>query len=150
MAHCTHFRKKRLMLIGKTISKCVLAGLLSSTLLAGEPAVPVAEREIYDAFAQADGQAPVTLMPREGVPDEDVYQFRAAAPQEAAVEEGATRYLETQFLLNRGIETYGWVDVGIGANGWGADWNGPITFKFLSCFLNLNIFFGDNMIRIQM
>ena len=49
--------------------------------------------------------------------------------QKAAIEEGATRYLETDFLLNRGIETYGFIDVGIGANAWGADWNGPITFN---------------------
>ena len=52
-----------------------------------------------------------------------------AAPQEAITEEGATRYLETDFLLNRGVETYGWLDVGIGTNNWGADWNGPITFN---------------------
>ena len=106
------------------------AGLVTSTVVGAEPTIPShVDTSIYDSFAQAEGQAPVTLMPRAGVPDEDVYQYRAAAPQEAAVEEGATRYLETDFLLNRGIETYGWVDVGIGANGWGADWNGPVTFN---------------------
>ena len=108
----------------------VAAGLVTSTVVGAEPSIPSqVDTSIYDSFAQAEGQAPVTLMPRAGVPDEDVYQYRGAAPQEAAVEEGATRYLETDFLLNRGIETYGWVDVGIGANGWGADWNGPITFN---------------------
>ena len=107
----------------------VAAGLVTSTVVGAEPTVPAqVDTSIYDSFAQAEGQAPVTLMPREGVPDEDVYQYRAAAPNEAAAEEGATRYLETDFLLNRGIETYGFVDIGIGANGWGADWNGPITF----------------------
>ena len=107
----------------------VAAGLVTSTVVGAEPIVPAqVDTYIYDSFAQAEGQAPVTLMPREGVPDEDVYQYRAAAPNEAAAEEGATRYLETDFLLNRGIETYGFVDIGIGANGWGADWNGPITF----------------------
>ena len=108
----------------------VAAGLVTSTVVGAEPTIPSqVDTSIYDSFAQAEGQAPVTLMPRAGVPDEDVYQYRAAAPQEAAIEEGATRYLETDFLLNRGIETYGWVDVGIGANGWGADWNGPVTFN---------------------
>ena len=108
----------------------VAAGLVTSTVVGAEPTIPSqVDTSIYDSFAQAEGQAPVTLMPRAGVPDEDVYQYRGAAPQEAAIEEGATRYLETDFLLNRGIETYGFVDIGIGANGWGADWNGPITFN---------------------
>ena len=108
----------------------VAAGLVTSTVVGAEPSLPSqVDTSIYDSFAQAEGQAPVTLMPRAGVPDEDVYQYRGAAPQEAAIEEGATRYLETDFLLNRGIETYGFVDIGIGANGWGADWNGPITFN---------------------
>jgi hypothetical protein len=108
----------------------VAAGLVTSTVVGAEPTVPAqVDTSIYDSFAQAEGQAPVTLMPRAGVPDEDVYQYRAAAPNEAAAEEGATRYLETDFLLDRGIETYGFVDIGIGANGWGADWNGPITFN---------------------
>ena len=108
----------------------VAAGLVASAVVGAEPTIPSqVDTSIYDSFAQAEGQAPVTLMPREGVPDEDVYQYRAAAPQEAAAEEGATRYLETDFLLDRGIETYGFVDIGIGANGWGADWNGPITFN---------------------
>ena len=108
----------------------VAAGLVTSTVVGAEPTIPSqVDTSIYDSFAQAEGQAPVTLMPRAGVPDEDVYQYRGAAPQEAAIEEGATRYLETDFLLNRGIETYGFVEVGIGANGWGADWNGPVTFN---------------------
>lgn len=107
----------------------VAAGLVTTTVVGAEPTIPSSvDTGIYDSFAQNEGQAPVTLMPRAGVPDEDVYQYRAAAPQEAAVEEGATRYLETDFLLNRGIETYGWVDFGIGANASGSDWNGPITF----------------------
>ena len=32
-------------------------------------------------------------------------------------------------MKSRGIETYGWLELGIGANAWGADWNGPITFN---------------------
>ncbi len=108
----------------------VAAGLVATAAVSAEPTVPSRiDTSIYDSFAQAEGQAPVTLQPRAGVPDEDVYQYRAAAPQEAAVEQGATRYLETDFMLDRGIETYGWLDVGIGANNWGADWNGPITFN---------------------
>ena len=107
---------------------CAVVYLPGTTLLAAED-VLVTDDEIFDSYVQNDVPAPVTLMPRAGVPDEDVYQYRAAAPQEAAIEEGATRYLETDFLLNRGIETYGFIDVGIGANAWGADWNGPITFN---------------------
>jgi hypothetical protein len=108
----------------------VAAGLVTTSVVGAEPTVPSrVDTSIYDSFAQAEGEPPVTLMPRAGVPDEDVYQYRAAAPQEAAVEAGATRYLETDFLLDRGIETYGFFDIGIGANAWGADWNGPITFN---------------------
>ena len=108
----------------------VAAGLVTSTVVGAEPTIPSQiDTSIYDSFAQAEGQAPVTLMPRAGVPDEDVYQYRGAAPQEAAIEEGATRYLETDFLLNRGIETYGFVELGIGANALGSPWNGPITFN---------------------
>ena len=106
----------------------VAAGLVTSTVVGAEPTVPAqVDTSIYDSFAQAEGQAPVTLMPRAGVPDEDVYQYRGAAPQEAAIEEGATRYLETDLFLNRGIETYGLVAIGIGAKRWGADGHGPGT-----------------------
>jgi hypothetical protein len=111
-----------------TLASCVIASLAGTTLLAGETAA-VIDSTLNESYVQNDVPAPVTLMPRAGVPDEDVYQYRAAAPQEAASQEGATRYLETDFLLNRGIETYGFIDVGIGANAWGADWNGPITFN---------------------
>ena len=108
----------------------VAAGLVTSAVVGAEPTTPSqVDTSIYDSFAQAEGQAPVTLMPRAGVPDEDVYQYRGAAPQEAAIEEGATRYLETDFLLDRGIETYGFVELGIGANALGSPWNGPITFN---------------------
>ena len=111
-----------------TLTTCIITSVVSTTLLAGESAV-VIDSTFYESYVQNDVPAPVTLMPRAGVPDEEVYQYRAAAPQEAAIEEGATRYLETDFLLNRGIETYGFIDVGIGTNAWGADWNGPITFN---------------------
>jgi hypothetical protein len=109
----------------------VAAGLLTTAALATEPQVPSRiDPSLYDSFAQAEGgAAPVPEMPRPGVPMEDVYQYRAAAPEQAAAEEEATRYLETEFLTKRGIKTYGWMDVGIGANNWGAPWNGPITFN---------------------
>ncbi len=120
--------KEMISLVRITALICAVVYLPGTTLLAAED-VLVTDDEIFDSYVQNDVPAPVTLMPRAGVPDEDVYQYRAAAPQEAAIEEGATRYLETDFLLNRGIETYGFIDVGIGANAWGADWNGPITFN---------------------
>ena len=86
----------------------VAAGLLTvSTALAQAPVVP-------------------------NVPQEDAYQLRALPPQEAQ-EEAETavpnRYLETEFMKERGIATYGWVNAGIGANNWGSPWNGPITFN---------------------
>jgi hypothetical protein len=115
--------------------KFTLPAWVAAGLVAAAPA-PAAELGDYIQLVQAEAPAPadsvvppVTLMPREGVPDEDVYQLRAAAPQEAAFEQGANRYLETDFLLDRGIETYGFIDIGIGANAWGADWNGPVTFN---------------------
>ena len=86
----------------------VAAGLLTvSTALAQAPVVP-------------------------NVPQEDAYQLRALPPQEAQEEaETATpnRYLETEFLKERGIATYGWINAGIGGNDWGSPWNGPITFN---------------------
>ncbi|NBX29273.1 porin [bacterium] len=69
------------------------------------------------------------------VPQEDAYQYRGLPPQEAAQESapaeeaGPNRYLETEFLKSRNISTYGWIDAGIGANAWGAPWNGPVTFN---------------------
>ena len=73
-------------------------------------------------------QAPVVP----NVPQEDAYQLRALPPQEAQ-EEAETaapnRYLETEFLKERGIATYGWINAGIGGNGWGSPFNGPITFN---------------------
>ena len=76
----------------------------------------------------AFAQAPVVP----NVPQEDAYQLRALPPQEAQEEaETATpnRYLETEFLKERGIATYGWLNAGIGGNGWGSPFNGPITFN---------------------
>jgi hypothetical protein len=64
-------------------------------------------------------QAPV--LPN--VPQEDAYQLRALPPQEAQ-EEAETavpnRYLETEFMKERGIATYGWINAGIGGNNWGS------------------------------
>jgi hypothetical protein len=80
----------------------------------------------------AHGQT-VPVVPN--VPQEDAYQLRGLPPQEAAQEaatpeeDGPSRYLETEFLKNRNINTYGWIDAGIGANAWGAPWNGPVTFN---------------------
>ena len=69
----------------------IAAGLLTTASFAVEPGIPSQfDSDIYSSFAQADGVPPVPEMPRSGVPNEDVYQYRAAAPQEAAVEEGAT------------------------------------------------------------
>jgi len=88
----------------------------------------------------AFGQAPVVP----NVPRENLQEFRALPPQEAADEiaEGPTRYLETEVLTNRGIKTYGWLAAGIGANNWGTPWNGTITFvdrnwQFMMNQLNL-------------
>ena len=61
-----------------TIASCVIASLASTTLLAGEPAAFI-DNTLNDSYVQNDAPAPVTLMPRAGVSDEDVYQYRAAA-----------------------------------------------------------------------
>jgi hypothetical protein len=104
----------------------VAGGLLTVTATAAEPtALPRIDAPIASSLGQAD----VPVVPN--VPQEDAYQMRALPPQEAAaeVEEGPTRYLEVEALKSRGISTYGWTDVGIGGNNWGAPWNGPITFN---------------------
>ena len=85
------------------------------------------------ALTVTTAEAQVPVVPN--VPQEDAYQLRALPPQEAAQEaasaeeEGPTRYLETELLQSQRINTYGWVAAGIGANNWGAPWNGPITFN---------------------
>ena len=98
----------------------VAAGLLTvSTALAQAPVVP-------------------------NVPQENLQEFRALPPQEAAdeVANEPNRYLETEVLSNRGIKTYGWLAAGIGGNNWGNPWNGTITFvdrnwQFMMNQLNL-------------
>ena len=72
-----------------TLASCVIASLAGTTLLAGETAA-VIDSTLNESYVQNDVPAPVTLMPRAGVPDEDVYQYRAAAPQEAAIEEAVS------------------------------------------------------------
>ena len=72
----------------QSICLSVIAYLCGTTLFAAG-ASGLNRDEFSDAYAQNEVDAPVTLMPREGVPDEDVYQYRATAPQEAVVEEGA-------------------------------------------------------------
>ena len=82
-----------------------------------------------DQVAAQTGAVPVVP----NVPQEEAYELRGLPPQEAAqeasAEEGPNRYLETEFLTERGIKTYGWINAGIGANNWGSPFNGPITFN---------------------
>ncbi len=104
----------------------VASGLLTVTVTAAEPTVtPRIDPGLSGSLAQVD--APVIP----DVPLEDRYQMRALPPQEAAEEiaDEPTRYLQSQWFEDRGIATYGWIDAGIGANNWGAPWNGPITFN---------------------
>ncbi|NQW47954.1 MAG: hypothetical protein HQ464_09325, partial [Planctomycetes bacterium] len=111
----------------------VAGGLLTTgTILAAEQTIPSrVDPSLYDSYAQTEapgGQPPVMA----NVPQEDAYQLRGLPPQEAQ-EEAETavpnRYLETEFMKERGIATYGWIDAGIGANNLGSPWNGPITFN---------------------
>lgn len=100
----------------------VAAGLMTAAVAASGGTV----------LAQQPVQAPVGTPPvMANVPQEDAYQLRALPPQEAAeeVESAPERYLELDVLKKRGISTYGWFDVGIGANNWGSPFNGPITFN---------------------
>jgi hypothetical protein len=82
-----------------------------------------------DQAAAQTGTVPVVP----NVPQEEAYELRGLPPQEAAqeasAEEGPNRYLETEFLTERGIKTYGWINAGIGANNWASPFNGPITFN---------------------
>jgi len=112
----------------------VAGGLLTATATsatAADPAVSSGfDPALYTQVAQVDvPSAPVPVIPN--VPEEDAYQMRALPPQEAAeaVDEGPNRYLELDALTSRGINTYGWVAAGLGANNWGSAFNGPITFN---------------------
>ena len=64
-----------------TFLTCVVFGLTTLTLFGAEPE-SVLDAGLYDSYAQNEPSAPVTLMPQAGVPNEDVYQDRAAAPEE--------------------------------------------------------------------
>jgi hypothetical protein len=102
--------------------------LTAATAAAVEPTIPARiDPSLYDTYAQNT----VPVVPN--VPQEDAYQMRALPPQEAAEEAaeetGPERYLELEALKSRNISTYGWFDVGIGANNWGSPFNGPITFN---------------------
>jgi len=106
----------------------VACGLMAATAIATEPQAPTrVDTSIYNSLAQA--QTPVVP----NVPQEEAYELRALPPsesaQEASAEEGPRRYLEREFLTNRGIKTYGWIDAGIGANTFGSPFNGPVTFN---------------------
>ena len=106
----------------------VASGLVAAAATAADPSLPSAiDSSLYNHLAQAT----VPVVPN--VPQEDAYQLRGLPPQEASQEaseeEGPTRYLEIEPLTSRGINTYGWIDAGIGANNWGSPFNGPITFN---------------------
>jgi hypothetical protein len=112
----------------------VASGLLAvSAANAADTSLPSRiDPNLYSQLAQNDAPVnPVPVVPN--VPQEDAYQMRALPPQEAAqeasAEEGPTRYLEVEPLTSRGINTYGWINAGIGANNWGSPFNGPITFN---------------------
>lgn len=103
----------------------VASGLLMAATASATP--PRNGPGVYQFVQNPVPNAPV--LP--AVPQEDRYQMRAIPPSEAAeeLEEEPTRYLQTEFATSRGINTYGWVNGGIGANGWGSQSNGPITFQ---------------------
>jgi hypothetical protein len=117
-----------------TLPGWVASGLMAvSAANAADPSLPSRiDPNLYSQLAQ--NTAPVASAPvLPNVPQEDAYQMRALPPQEAAqeasAEEGPTRYLELEALTSRGINTYGWINAGIGANNWGSPFNGPITFN---------------------
>jgi len=118
----------------------VAAGLLTATANAdpGTRIVPAGyEFGNYDYYAQAEAPSPSDAIPpavpniANELPAEDAYQMRALPPAERVAEEenAPDRYLQTEWFEERGIATYGWLNAGIGANNWGAPWNGPITFN---------------------
>jgi len=112
----------------------VAGGLLTATsATAADPTVSSGfDPSLYTQVAQAD--VPSVAVPVPASPTlvpEDLYERRALPAAEAATEaeNEPTRYLQTEFLEKRGISTYGWINAGIGANAWGAPWNGPVTFN---------------------
>lgn len=111
----------------------VAAGLLTAAALSSATA---ADPDSSIATHLAQATAPVVP----NVPQENLQEYRALPPQEAAaeVEEGPTRYLEMEFLTSRRINTYGWLAAGIGGNSWGNPWNGTITFVDRSWQFQMN------------
>ena len=108
----------------------IAVGLLTTSGFAADPTIPSRiDTSIYDSFAQAESDGQVPIAPQ--VPQEDIFQYRALPPQEAAAEvaEGPIRYLETEFLKKRNISTFGWIEAGVGGNNWGGPFNGTITFN---------------------
>jgi hypothetical protein len=78
-------------------------------------------------LAAANGPARADLPPQFA----DRHVSWGLPPSELATEaaDAPRRFLENDLLGNRGIETWGYVNVGIGANAWGSDFNGPIGFN---------------------
>ena len=76
---------------------------------------PTALPRINAPVTRSLGQVDAPAIP--DVPQEEAYQMRALPPQEAAEEvaEEPTRYLQTEFLGERGLKTYGWRAVGSAA-----------------------------------
>jgi len=116
-----------------TLPTWVAGGLMAvATANAADPSLPSRiDPNLYSQLAQ--NNAPVASAPAlPNVPQENIQEYRALPPQEAAIEssedEGPNRYIEVPFLVDRNIKTYGWMAAGIGANNWGSPFNGPITF----------------------
>lgn len=79
----------------------------------------------------AAGVAHALQPPQAAIPPEDVDQYRSLPPQEVAeaITPPPTRYLQLERLDRLGVRTFGWIDVGVGANNWGTPFNGTITFS---------------------
>ena len=61
-------------------------------------------------------------------PESDVQPVATRlAWEETGYDAGPLRYLHLPRLEDRHIFTYGWLEAGIGANSWGAAFNGPVT-----------------------
>ncbi|MGI9466183.1 MAG: outer membrane beta-barrel protein [Rubripirellula sp.] len=96
----------------------VAATFVASCVVGAEPRMPEqVDERVCDNYSQTDFRS------------NEAHQYCDTAPQQAAVAPGAARFLDSACLCKQGIQTSGFVDIGIGANNWGADWNGPVSFN---------------------
>jgi len=106
----------------------ICGAFVASLMILGTATPPLTAADLPLTFVQdqAPGGAPA---PASNRPLEDIFEERGLPSQEAAQEQAdpPIRRLELDALKSRGINTFGWIEAGIGANNWGSPFNGPVT-----------------------